>query len=153
MKVCLNSKGSGLQSQWVKMEWLGLGKTWGKNARANVTELQHFKDWSKLVTWFATSDLSALFQCSLLTLCWNWSRTSTPGLINLELASPKTLPVFTWYFRVSLQSSRSWSRVRDFSGISRSSMSLSLSGWWKSTTWDMISFYFNWDTQNAIYIT
>ena len=38
------------------------------------------------------------------------------------------LPVLTWYFRVSLQSTSSWSRFRGSSGIPKSMTSFSCSG-------------------------
>lgn len=50
------------------------------------------------------------------------------------------LPVFTWYFNVIEQSSRSCWRVNPVSGISKSSMRIMSAGWWKSRTLAFLSF-------------
>ena len=57
--------------------------------------------------------------------------------INIQLCSSMfhtILPVFTWYLRVMQQSSTSCCRVTGRSGMSRSSIRLMSSGWWKSNT-------------------
>ena len=50
------------------------------------------------------------------------------------------IPVLTWYLRVSLQSTRSWSRLSGSSGIAKSMTSLSWSGLWKSRILVVLSF-------------
>ena len=51
------------------------------------------------------------------------------------------LPVLTWYLRVSLQSTSSWSRLSGSSGMAKSITSLSWSGLWKSRILVVLSFW------------